>query len=154
MVRDELASPGKMLWWCDHESTAAIHLGIGHITIQASRSLAELVLLVTEDHPFVQSHAVRMAGAYTVPVVDSGAVEHCLLSHHSALRAMQSWRASIHAGLARYQYSHCQPPFNTSCGTISSKNIQVIHMMLDQLRLACLLDSIWWSLNACSGESS
>ena len=32
VVWDELASPGKMLWWCDHESTAAIHLGIGHIT--------------------------------------------------------------------------------------------------------------------------
>jgi len=32
VVRDKLASPGKMLWRCDHGSTAAIHLGIGHIT--------------------------------------------------------------------------------------------------------------------------
>ena len=31
-VRDKLASLGKMLWWCDHGSMAAIHLGIGHIT--------------------------------------------------------------------------------------------------------------------------
>jgi len=31
----------------------------GPETIQASRSLAELVLLVAEDHPFVQSHAVK-----------------------------------------------------------------------------------------------
>jgi len=32
VVRDELASPGKVLWQCDHKSTTAIHLGIGHIT--------------------------------------------------------------------------------------------------------------------------
>ena len=32
MVLDELASPGKMLWRYDHGFTAAIHLGIGHIT--------------------------------------------------------------------------------------------------------------------------
>jgi len=31
VVWDELASPGKMLWRCDHGSMAAIHLGIGHI---------------------------------------------------------------------------------------------------------------------------
>ena len=29
---DKLASPGKMLWQCNHGSMAAIHLGIGHIT--------------------------------------------------------------------------------------------------------------------------
>ena len=32
VVRDKLASPGKMLWRCDHVSAAFIHLGIGHIT--------------------------------------------------------------------------------------------------------------------------
>jgi len=32
VVWNELASPGKMLWRCDHGSMAAIHLGIGHIT--------------------------------------------------------------------------------------------------------------------------
>jgi len=32
VVRDELTSPGKMLWQCNHESMAAIHLAIGHIT--------------------------------------------------------------------------------------------------------------------------
>jgi len=32
VVLDELASPGKMLWQCDHGSMAAIHLGTGHIT--------------------------------------------------------------------------------------------------------------------------
>ena len=32
VVWNELASPGKMLWWCDHGSMAAIYLGIGHIT--------------------------------------------------------------------------------------------------------------------------
>jgi len=32
VVRDKLASPGKMLWQCNHGSMTAIHLGIGHIT--------------------------------------------------------------------------------------------------------------------------
>jgi len=32
VVWGKLASPGKVLWRCDHGSTAAIHLGIGHIT--------------------------------------------------------------------------------------------------------------------------
>jgi len=32
VVLDELASPGKLLWQCDHRSMAAIYLGIGHIT--------------------------------------------------------------------------------------------------------------------------
>jgi len=32
VVLDELASPEKMLWRCDHGYMAAIHLGIDHIT--------------------------------------------------------------------------------------------------------------------------
>jgi len=32
VVQDELASPGKMLWRCDHGSAVSIHFGIGHIT--------------------------------------------------------------------------------------------------------------------------
>jgi len=32
VVRDKLASPGKILWQCDHGSMAAIYLGIDHIT--------------------------------------------------------------------------------------------------------------------------
>jgi len=32
VVRDELASSGKMLWRCNHGSAASIHLGIAHIT--------------------------------------------------------------------------------------------------------------------------
>jgi len=32
VVLYELASPGKMLWRCDHASTTAISLGIGHKT--------------------------------------------------------------------------------------------------------------------------
>jgi len=58
-VRDKLASLGKMLWWCDHGSMAAIHLGIGHITGWSVgdrvRQVAPPSQQANLDHPFPKS---------------------------------------------------------------------------------------------------